>query len=104
MFFDRIEPWYQDRTSQFRYNETRQRLTIGNGNNLQRMIGLRIIVQHPPTKGWFEVLPILFVSLTSIANFISSEPTQIGATSMAREAKSIFYVSFFYLFSHVYWM
>eukprot|EP00804_Cyclotella_cryptica_P008548 CCRYP_007545-RA/>CCRYP_007545-RA protein AED:0.14 eAED:0.14 QI:299/1/1/1/0.6/0.5/6/1648/753 len=84
MFFDRIEPWYQDRISQFHYNETRQRLPIGNGNNLQRMLGLRIIVKHPPTKGWFEVLPILFVSLTAIANFVSSDPIQIGATSMVQ--------------------
>jgi hypothetical protein len=46
------------------------------------MIGLRIIVEHPPGKGWIAVLPILFVSLLAVANFVASDATTVGAASM----------------------
>ncbi|KAL7544193.1 hypothetical protein ACHAWF_007574 [Thalassiosira exigua] len=83
MYFDRVEPWIRrNYSSQFNYDAHRQRSQIGDGSNLQRMLGLRIIVEQPREKGYFEVLPILFVSLAAIANLISSDPEKIGPTSM----------------------
>ncbi|KAL7530971.1 hypothetical protein ACHAWF_003580 [Thalassiosira exigua] len=83
MYFDRVEPWNAGNySSQFYYGAYRQKEQIGDGSYLQRMLGLRIIVEQPVGKGWFEVLPILFVSLAAIANMISSDPEKIGATSM----------------------
>lgn len=85
LYFDRVEPWLTTNLTQFHYGEIRQRLFVGHGSNLQRMLGLRIIVKQPTTKGWFEVLPILFVSLAAVANFVSSDPDRIGGTSMVSE-------------------
>eukprot|EP00956_Cyclotella_meneghiniana_P030578 scaffold77299_cov52-Cyclotella_meneghiniana.AAC.3 len=39
------EPWYNLGRSQLYYGKYRQKLSIGNGNYLQRMLGLRIIVK-----------------------------------------------------------
>ena len=84
MAYDRVEPWFTPDNDQFYYDEERQRSKFGRGSDLQRMIGLRIIVEHPPGKGWFEVLPILFVSLAEIANFVSSDAKNVGAWSMVQ--------------------
>jgi hypothetical protein len=84
IYYDFVEPWITADNDHFHYNETRQTSEFGRGFNLRRMIGLRIIVEHPPGKGLFEVLPILFVSLTSIANFVSSDAATVGASSMVQ--------------------
>ena len=55
---------------------------LGRGSDLRRRLGLRLIVDHPSSKGWFEVLPILMVSVAAMANFVSSNPIEIGATTM----------------------
>jgi len=84
IYYDFVEPWITADNDHFHYNETRQTSEFGRGFNLRRMIGLRIIVEHPPGKGLFEVLPILFISLTSIANFVSSDAATVGASSMVQ--------------------
>jgi hypothetical protein len=80
------EPWITADNDHFHYNETfdetSQTPGFGQEFNLRRMIGLRIIVEHPPGKGWIAVLPILFVSLLAVANFVASDATTVGAASM----------------------
>lgn len=81
--FSRAEPWLQGNiSSHFYYGRARQRAVLGRGSNLKRRLGLRLIVDHPSSKGWFEMLPILFVSVAAMANFVSSNPTEIGSTTM----------------------
>mmetsp|Transcript_37393 Transcript_37393/g.78864 ORF Transcript_37393/g.78864 Transcript_37393/m.78864 type:complete len:757 (+) Transcript_37393:35-2305(+) len=83
--FDRVEPFLiYNKMPQFFYDEDNQTARYGNGTKVQRTISLRIIVEHPTSKGFYEIFPLLFVSLTAVANFISSNPYEIGATSMVQ--------------------
>ena len=80
--YDRTEPWFKTNRSHFHYGDLRQKERVGVGSNLLRMLGLRIIVEHPSSKGWFEILPLLFVSITGVMNLVSTNPLDIKATSM----------------------
>ena len=82
MAFDRTEPWLSGKSDQYYYGEYRQKAAAGDGSGLQRKLGLRIIVEHPLSKGVYRILPLLFVSFAAVANFVSSNPELVGGTSM----------------------
>ncbi len=84
LFYDRTEPFYLKGLPQFYYGEERQRSLIGNGSELTRMLGLRIIVEHSIAKGWFALFPVLLISLSAVAMLVSAVPTKIGGTSMVQ--------------------
>ena len=89
MTFDRVEPYFSTSNDQFYFGEVRQQSIRGLGGRLQSMIGLRIIVHHPKSKAWVMVTPILFVSLTTVANFLASNFEDIGAWSMVQALLSV---------------
>ena len=84
LFFDKTEPFFQNGLPRFYYGAGRQRSLVGNGSELTRLLGLRIIVEHSTAKGWFKLLPVLLISLSAVAMLLGAVPTEIGSTSMVQ--------------------
>lgn len=79
--FDRTEPFLREDLDQFNYGIDRQRSRYGIGSELTRMLGLRIIAEHPRGRGIYKLLPVLIVSLTAVLNLLSKAPTDFSGTS-----------------------
>ena len=80
------EPWWLER-GHFEYSleKKQEQIEQGNlGNRVNRVLGLRIMVNHGTTKGWLSSFKFFFLSLTAILNFVSDNASSVDAGSMLR--------------------
>lgn len=80
------EPWWLER-GHFEYSleKKQEQIELGNlGNRVNRILGLRIMVNHGTTKGWMSSFKFFFLSMTAILNFVTDDGSSVDGGSMLR--------------------
>jgi len=85
------EPWWLER-GHFEYSleKKQEQIELGNlGNRVNRILGLRIMVNHGTTKGWMSSFKFFFLSMTAILNFVTDDGSSVDGGSMLRAIVSV---------------
>lgn len=77
------EPWWFER-GHFSYSLEEKREQLRQGNLLNRVLAVRIKVEHANHKGWLASFGFFFASLSALLSFVSDNAFSVNSSSMLR--------------------